>query len=516
MFQEHTSYQCRHGRALRLYDTDRAGHPWGQNLGFAFANSLHLYLFAATRTVLGPFQSYNAVVLLVTLLNYLAFLWLARKLFQSWAVALCAALLFAAAPYLLLKLSLGFMHKYVAFWIPLYGMSLMQLWKTRHARYLAATTALLFLMQITYPPYAVYAGLFTFVLLCFALATRRSPGFALSRFAALVALLGIVSLLYYHAVGFDLQALRSVKEFDSHATLNEGCVNLFNPFYFHPYTWQHHPTHLTLGISATTFALAVVGGVATKGATRWLFGAMLIFLVLAAGPFLRGPGNDLIKIASGPIPLPYYFLAKYLPLAGGIKFPIRILPFVAAPAAVLAGYGMQHLGRRFKRLGPTRVAAICAAAFLAETGVLFHGIVPLRAHEVAVPAIYGEVRDDPSFDAFLNLPHSTERPAINRYGLYTLLAGKAMVNPYSVDFLAVAFPSAADTSAVKADFVERMAEWSVGYVVVHEQFLGEVGYAGREDAYHQWLGEFCEVKRYPDDQVVVYRVPSGPIPDPSR
>jgi len=511
LFQEHTVLSIREGNVFRPFLTDKANHPWGQDLGFAVANSAHLYLYAAMRTVLGPFQSYNAVALLVTLLNFLAFAWLARGVFPSRAVALCTALLFAATPYLLLKLNLGFIHKYVVLWIPLYGLALLRLWQTRKPRYLAWAVVTLFLMQITYPPYAMYAGLFTAIGVCFAVVARRSPRFALSRFAALVVLFGLLSVLYYRALGFDLEYLKGMREFRDAGVLPEGCVNLFCPFYFHPYVWPQHPTELPLGISITAFVLAFTGAALTKGPARWLFAAFVIFLVLAAGPFLRGPDNELMRFHGNPIRLPFYYLAEYVPLAGGIKFSIRLLPFVAACLALGACYGVQILGRRFPRIGLVRLSAMCAVVFVVEILVLFHDTLPPAAHEVSLPRFYEEVRDDDSFDAIFNLPHSRERPQINRYGFYTYVAGKAMVNPYSEEDLAVPFPAATDVAEAKAIFIEEMAAWRVGYIVVHERFLGILGDEGTE-AYHRWLEELCEVTRYPADGLIVYKIPPD-LPD---
>lgn len=504
LFQEHTVLSIREGNVFKPFLTDKANHPWGQDLGFAVANSAHIYLYAAMRMVLGPLQSYNAVALLVTLLNFLAFAYLARGVFPSRAVALCSALLFAVSPYLLLKLNLGFIHKYVVLWIPLYGLALLRLWQTRRPRYLAWAVVTLFLMQITYPPYAMYAGLFTALAVCFAVARRRSPKFAISRFVALVVLFGLLSLVYYRALGFDLEYLRGMREFGSLGVLPEGCVNLFTPFYFFPYIWPQHPTDVPLGISATAFVLAVIGAVLSKGTARWLFAMAMIFLVLAAGPFLRGPGNEVVSIHGNPIRLPFYYLAQHVPLAGGIKFSIRLLPFVAACLALAAGYGMQQLGGYFKRVGHVGVSAMCAVVFAVELLVLFHDTIPPAAHEVSIPRFYEDVRDDDSFDAILNVPHSRERPQINRYGFYTYVAGKAMVNPYSEEDLAVAFPAASEPAETRAAFIADMAAWRVGYIVVHERFEAEAD-DGAVD--HRWLEELCEVTRYPEDRVVAYRVP---------
>ena len=512
LFQEHTVLSVREGNASRPFLTDKANHPWGQDLGFAVANSAHLYLYATMRTVLGPFQSYNAVALLVTLLNFLAFAWLARGFFPSRAVALCAALLFAATPYLLLKLNLGFIHKYVVLWIPLYGLALLRLWETRRHRYLAWAVVTLFLMQITYPPYAMYAGLFTALLVTFAVLGRREPKFALSRFAALVVLFVALSLLYYRALGFDLEYFRGMREFGELGVIPEGCVNLFNPFYFHPYAWDQHPTELPLGISVTAFALAVVGVVMTKGPARWLFALFAVFMVLAAGPYLRGPDDELVRLGGNPIRLPFYYLARHVPLAGGIKFAMRLMPFAIACLALCAGYGLQALGRQFQTIGVVRLSAVCAFVFVAELLVLFHDTIPPAAHEVAMPEFFEEVRDDDSFDAILNLPHSRERPQINRYGFYTYVARKAMVNPYSAEDLSIVLPDASDAAVAKAAFLDELAGWRVGYIVVHERFLGEDGDEGTE-AHQTWLRQMCEETRYPEDGVVVYRIPTrSPAP----
>jgi hypothetical protein len=504
---ENLLHNLRQGNVLRPFRTDLCNHPEGQDLGFAVANSLHLYFYAPLRVFLSPTQTYNAFVVIVTVLNLLAFYALARQRFESRLVCLSAAVVFAITPYLFLKLGIGHMQKYIVVWLALYFRSCIRLLDTRATKHAVWAAAFLVLMQLTYPPYALYTSLGTALVGLGALLRRADAIFVVTRLA-LIGLVAAAALLpLYLAMGFGPAYFGQLPEFEGRFVCLEGCVNLFRPFYFHPYIWAQHGTDRVLGVSFVATVVGLVGVFRTRGAPRWILLLFGLSLLLAAGPYLRGWDNAPMEAFGHRIPLPYAFLAGDLPLFGGIKFPIRLLPFAGLCLALLSGYGLQYLVSGISRRRRAMVCAAFVTFYLLENLLLFNMQIPPPVNEIRTPAVYAEIARRQSFEAVLNLPHSRHREVINSYGYYSFVAGKKIVNPYSVDTLPFPIPRDASPAVDKQAFVDEMVRWRVGAIVVHDRYT-EGDYLLEAEPFDvAWLGQYAEIRRDPEDRVTTYWLP---------
>lgn len=505
---ENLLHNLRQGNVLRPFRTDLCNHPEGQDLGFAVANSIHLYFCALLRVFLSPTQTYNASVVILTLLNLLAFYALARERFESRLVCLSAAVVFAVTPYLFLKLAIGHIQKYIVIWIALYFRSCIRLIDTRATKHAVWAAAFLCLMQLTYPPYALYTGLGTALVGLGALLRRADGPFVVTRFALIGVMAAAALTLLYLAMGFGPAYFEQLPEFKHRLVCPEGCVNLFRPFYFHPYIWAQHGTDRVLGVSFVATVVGLVGVFKTRGAPRWILLLFGLSLLLAAGPYLRGWDNAPLEVSGRRILLPFAYLARDLPFFGGIKFPIRLLPFAGLCLALLSGYGLSYL---VEGVTQRRRAMLCAAfvtLYLLENVLLFHRQIPPPVNEVRTPAVYAEIARRQSFEAVLNLPHSRNRKIINAYGYFSFVAGKKIVNPYSIDALPFSIPHGASTTADKQAFVDKLARWRVGAVVVHERYT-EGEYQQEAEPFDvAWLEQYTEVEHDPEDRVTAYWLPS--------
>ncbi len=138
------------------YKTDWVNYPGGQNIGPRVANSLHLFYSLLFTSFLGPFAAYNTLALLILALNGFTMYLLARDFFGDGAISFASGFSFMISPYVLLKMNMGFIHKANLFLLPLYFLFLFRLWRTRKSAYIAPCVLLLFLVKISYPPYAYY------------------------------------------------------------------------------------------------------------------------------------------------------------------------------------------------------------------------------------------------------------------------------------------------------------------------------------------------------------------------
>ncbi|OGW75963.1 MAG: hypothetical protein A2Z72_04680 [Omnitrophica bacterium RBG_13_46_9] len=502
LFQKNFIYNFEKGNTFRHFNTDYLNYPFGENLGFGLANSLHLFMYIPLKFFFGTIESYNVLVMIIFILNFLSAYLLAKYLFSSKMVAFCSALVFALNPYVLLKINLGFVQKFILFWIPLYSLALFRLRDTKRWRYVLGAIIILCLMQFTYPPYAYFAVIFTILLLPYLFIKPAETWFALSRFSLIISSLFVLTSIVYYLMGFGSVYFNMFKP---KANINlDGCLNLFRPFHFFPYISSRYSIDLPLGIPFSAFAVGIIAFIKKKGLSKLIFLIFLFFVVIAAGAYLTYAGQP-IQIFGHKIILPFYFMTKYLPFAGDALLPFRAFPFINICLAILTGYGLLHISSVIRKIRPFFIAAFFSVIYLSELVICFPQLFPPEVSDVTIPLFYQKIRNE-NFEAVLNLPISQKRSVINLYGYYAVLSGKKMLNPYHAKTLRIYLPKDSDSLQMKAEFIERLSGRNVGYVIVHGNFLRKHRNSGSSDRF-SWLEEFCETAHYPEDNLRVYKIP---------
>ena len=144
--------------------------------------------------------------------------------------------------------------------------------------------------------------------------------------------------------------------------------------------------------SLTFVAIAVIAIVLWKRREplprRWV--AMTVsFALLALGPFIRVAGIE--TYVPGP-----WALLRYVPIIGGARMPTRFVVPAMLAFAVLFAVCLSRLAS-----GPRRRIILAAVA----AGLVFElWPAPRPLHTAAVPAIYGQIREDPRNIRVLELP----------------------------------------------------------------------------------------------------------------
>ncbi|MDD5613689.1 MAG: hypothetical protein PHQ54_01300 [Candidatus Omnitrophica bacterium] len=501
VMEENVFYNFKNGNVLEFFKTDFFNYPVGENLGFRLANSFHLFLSIPLKIFLNPIESYNALVIIIFLLNFLSAYILAKYLFYSKSIALCSALIFAMNSYVFLKMNLGFNQKISLFWIPLYCLFLFKLQNAKKWCYVFGAGFTLTLMQLTYPPYAYFAIIFTFVLSAYSLLKPKELCFVFSRFISMLLFYFAVSSLIYYLMGFGFVYLKPY-QVDFNITL-DGSLDLMRPFRFFPYHSPGFPTELPLGISISAFLLGIIAFIKNRGLARLMMLIFIFFCIIAAGPYLVHNGN-LIYIWGRKIILPFYFMDRYLPFIKGIFYPVRVFPFINICLAISAGYGLLHLSSAFRKFRILAFVILFPIIYISEQILIFPQLFPPKLSDVYVPQFYQEIKNKESI-LILNLPYTNKRKVINRYGFYAVLSNAKIVNSFVKNELPVYLPENSDSEQLKKEFMSFLNGREVDYVVVHEYFLAEEAYKEPMGQY-SWLKEFCYFWRYPEDGIVVYQM----------
>jgi len=503
LMQGNMLYNFQKGNALNFFKTDYVNYPKGENLRFVIANSFHLYAHIPLRFFFGPLESYNALMLIMFLLNFLSAYLLAAYLFSGRAAAFCSAVVFALNPYILLKMNLGFVQKIALFPVPLFLLMLFKLHNTARLRYAYFAAIFLCLMQLIYPPYSLYAVVFSLPLIAYWLWKGKKGAVAAARFGFVFFMYIFLTALIYFLMGFGNVYLGGIKFNNNIST--EGCLDLFRPFLFFPYHRLPQPLYLAIGISLSCFLCGVYIAFRKRGIVRILFLNLFLFIIIAAGPYLAHNGEPLI-VYGEKVLLPFYFLAKSIPYFGGIFYPFRVFPFINMSLALLTGFFLVYLSDIFKKIRPIFFAAVFLFIYCMENLILFSAIIPPKLNSAHIPEFFQKIRNE-NFAAILNLPVVADVRTHNLYGYYAVLSGKKMMNSYWDAQLPVYLPKASDGEKVKSEFIRTLSHWRVNYIIIHRDLLGVFGTVSRGNDEFSWIEPYSRsVLSYPEDNLLVYKL----------
>ena len=384
----------------------------------------------------GPLPAYNLLVLANLVFACWAMFWLVRRLTagDTWVALLCGAI-YGLAPVTLGHVNNGIMEQLAAGWLPLFVGTLHRLMADAQTPSGRRTTALLVLaVALTWWAasvsshwyHGVYASLmFGLLLVGHSVACWRASGkiplalwgrgaAAMGLFAVLVVPVALWFLTPYQS---DSSLMRAMNAPTLHTPgVNADAAYLFAP---RPPILAGEESFLHLAYLGFVVPLLALVGLARAGRRRavaaWLALALL-WTTLALGPRLVF-GGQFVEAGSGPVSLPYSWLARVAPLFGSMDFPYRCFLVVHLCLAVAVGLSLGGLWRDRQRWrGPALLGL--AALVLLETS-LWSGAplpAPHRTIEAAGPMARLATGDGTAvLDLPLRLrPSDSRRFAINQ------------------------------------------------------------------------------------------------------
>ncbi len=514
--------------------TDLLSHPTGGTL--YFIDTIQAVLSWPLQILAGPAVAYNLVVLAGLWLAGFAAWLLARRLTGDAAAAGLAMVVYGASPHLLGQAYNGISETVCAGWFPLTLWALVRmldrptLWR---ALALAACGAL---CTLTSWYYGLFAAIAATALVLWQGA--RQPytvrwGRTLLLGVVAMAVSGALVAPFFFAFQSSLGAADALvtrdPDFVRSSLLNHNITDIVA--FFRP-SKTASPDLLTLygeelliviylGWSALLFAgAAVLLTRRRRELAPWLWlGA--IFFVFSLGPYLN-VGGTYLQVSGRRLPLPFLFLFDAFPVFDRISHPFRFVVGVSLTVAVLAAHGLRHLLRA--RAPAIRLAAVGLLAGLITAEIFFASParIPLPTSDARIPAAYGHMADDEAPGAVLDLPMTVPNLERAVYVWYQTRHGRpvpwGLNDPLPRSLLA----NRLVTTLIR---LEASRAWSlpprlpeldmvVGarllgrqryrFVVVHESFYPSFK---RDQVEAVLSGLFGEPRRYPDDELLVYRVP---------
>lgn len=373
-------------------------HPWlnypqGWNLA-STDTALSTTLFGLPASMLaGPTFGYNFAMLLTFVLSgWIMFVWV-RRLTGSSLAGLVAGTIYAFLPYRMAHFLIGHMNLSGTAWFPLFFMGLYDLLRAPRLSWKPVLLAAFGLGLLGFASmYYLYMALLMSVVFCagYVWFAHRKQLFSWSLWRKLLvklAALGLVSTpLIFTAIFPFLQLSNQGGVADrtvSYASMYSASPTDFilpstDHFMFGRWVGQHFDRSLWIEASfyvgAVALILAIVGWRKRKvsGHEALLKAAVLMIVV----GFILSLGTDLhwnnqrvevpvpaflqerLQRHTVPIPMPAYFLFRYLPYYSKMRAVMRIGFFVLIFNTLLAGFGAAWL---FQKTGSLKRRWLCVA-----------------------------------------------------------------------------------------------------------------------------------------------------------
>jgi hypothetical protein len=228
-----------------------------------------------------------------------------------------------------------------------------------------------------------------------------------------------------------------------------------------------------LGYTALLLALGALAWGRPQRAVAFWATAATVAWVLTLGPILHAAGRSTFTAFGVTMPLPYLLLYNYVPGFSVMRVPTRFIVLASLALAVLAGYALAALARRWPRPRWTALAVLATVAMAADFLIIPN---PLARAGYQIP-FYAQVAQEPGHFALLELPL---RP-MSDYLAYQTVHGKPLVYGYlsrqppdpfvdstpALHYLLNTTPPDALTPAEAAQDAQALRAANIRYVIVH-------------------------------------------------
>lgn len=383
-----------------------------------------------------PFWDAAGVFNLAMVLNFLLALVAAFALLRHvgggrWA-ALPGALLFALSPVCLEQFAHGPVESTALGWIPLALLAVEKLPGNRLRQHLVRGA----LLAATFAA-SPYYGLFAALAAAYLMLTR--PGLGLParvrRAGLTLAVAGVLTLPMAWALQSSISHPRSMvpkRTAPRDMTWHEQYLKRYSVIDLASLalpTRAFNPSHLPQAVYIGLPAL-LLGGLGLLRVRRsrrwaWLGGAALLF---SLGGALK-LGGYFLQVGEDPLPMPAYWLCRYVPPFSDLFYPARALPVALLALGVmitlLLSRGLPARARSW---------ALAAAVLLlaADMLLLSPGHGPLPSAPYRVPTFYRQLAQQAAGSfGVVDLPAPSSDSEMGRYFLYQLSHRKRI--PYNLD-----------------------------------------------------------------------------------
>ena len=501
-----------------LYYPQGAHHPVIWSDAYLFLLSIPLVLLS------GPVLAYNVHFFASYVLTGFATYLLCLALTRRHGASFVGGLVFAFAPIRSDHASHGMLSLMVTYWLPLYVLSLMRLFRKPGARNAVLCGIFLGLSVLSSPLHLLHFVIpFTLVFLLyqhFAARGRLYDAPFIRGFGLALAIAGAMVVLPY------LPLLQTGGSGESSPLARQGILSHSADLlgFLVPPSSQVLvervpalsalvarivPEAADAGYLGFVPLLLASIGVwrIRRGAGLWVI-LGLVGVVLSLGPLLR-VGGRLVEYSvageTGFVVLPGALLTR-LPFYSLVRAPYRFLEATMLSLAVLASYGLSAL---FSAAGRRTLHSVLGIAVVLAVCLEYASYLPFPVVDLPIPDFYEKVRRDGKEYGILDVGSET----LNHQGMYyqtvhghPIVRGyiyrlPPQVKPYLRFMDQLVQPEPDIVSHDNA--VQILNQLNIGYVVLHTMYPSPVG------TFRPYLSRVMGGPVYEDEQIAAYAVPAS-------
>lgn len=382
--------------------------------------------------------TYNIIVLFNFVFAAFAAYLLINYLISDKKISLLGGIIFGFSPYMLAR-SLGHFSLITTGAIPLFILMFLKMLKEPGAKNAFLAAIAFVLTALGAWQYGLFSLIFIFCSLLYFAACRKekilSKKFLISflLFTAL-AIISLAPIAFPMAQGYfsgnmiphpfsdTILYSASILSYFTPPPLSTFFGNLVNPELFKSFSVYMAESAAYLGfLEIAIIFYYFANRKKISGKSRyWLF-LLAIFFILSLGPYLK---LSLPNLVFDKIPLPYYFIFKYIPFFNFAREASRLSIFVMLFTAIIFAFALKYIlsKNNFNARAQKMILAVFAAIVIAERMTL-----PYPIEKIKIPAFYKNISQDKGDYAILDLP-SDFWLTFSLYNLYQTTHGKKITS----------------------------------------------------------------------------------------
>lgn len=389
-----------------------------------------------------PAASFNFLMILGYTLNAFCTYILVKYLTKRRLAGLIAGIIFGYCSYRIANF--GHLQNMLVFYIPLLTYFIFRYFENKRYRFLIGAGISLLMMSLTSWYHMIFIwGMFALFLAYFVYKKKFAKSDIL-KFGVLIALNLVVILpfaLPYFAFNKENQSAYTINELKTYSADIGGYLmpppNTYVGGVVLPWLnvtkerWQENINFI--GFIALALSLIAVftirrtsdGFKVIINKSKLIFaGIGLFFVLLSFGPFLH------LSDKVTRIPLVYWFIFTFLPPIRFIRVTGRFATVVFLFVGILSGFGWARILNKLKNKNIAILLTAIVGVFILAEYYPYHNF--FKYEDVTVtPAVYSQVKNDPSVKAILELPIDVGPFETTKYVYYAGIHFKPIVNGYS-------------------------------------------------------------------------------------
>lgn len=418
---------------LNFFHTDYLSYPFGENLWCSVGNFLTLFLFYPINKILGLIRGFNFTAFVILLLNCLAGFTLINAIVKDKYLAFLGGFIIGVNLYSLRELAWGRLDQLVIFWFIFFLWALVKIKDTKAFKFVYISALFFILTTLGSFHYGIISLILVFFWLILAFFKKEYYFLKYSFFSLIIGILVLSPVLIIFLYEFNSEyhfPLTNVDLFHDYfpflQMMTDHSLDPVASFSFFPYLRSKFDLiKVSPFIFALSFIFLLKNWRKRKNNIYWNT-SWIISIILSLGPLLQFNHHPIRIGFNRVIPLPFYFLAKYVPFFSRFFWPYRFLVVFYISSVVIILISFKEWFRKKNKVRKISFIIGSISVIILELAFYFCYIFPFPRTKIKIPGIYFKLKSLPE-GGVLELPYFKGKQG-TEYLYYQTIYKKKLVN----------------------------------------------------------------------------------------